>query len=182
MFIITYNIVFTIMLTNVSVISQFPSTEIYVAEAEDKDLPPNNGIRFSIESIKFVINGKKQAAPTAFTVNANDGTVAIGTNDYTDYIGGHFEIIVKAEDRGINSLVDYMNLTVSTYSYENTIFCEMLVFVYFIGKLSTRGKVKMHYSYIYIYIYDNKKTDQSMLLLESKCMNLIFWNMFYSSL
>lgn len=83
---------------HVSVILQYPTTEISVAEAYDNDLPPNNDIRYSIDNIDFTIKSKTQNAPTAFTINANDGTIVIGTNDYTDYVGGYFDITVKAED------------------------------------------------------------------------------------
>lgn len=83
-----------------TVILQYPTAayDVATAEAYDLDLAPNNGIRYSIENIDFVINGKTQKAPTAFTINANDGNIAIGTNDYTDYIGGYFNITVRAED------------------------------------------------------------------------------------
>jgi hypothetical protein len=92
----------------ISVILQYPETSISVAEAYDLDLPPNNGIRYSIDNIDFTVKGKTQNAPTAFTINANDGTIAIGTNDYTDYIGGYFDITVKAEDyNGANVPFDH---------------------------------------------------------------------------
>lgn len=93
--------------STLAVILQYPPVDVAVAEAVDLDLAPNNGIRYSIDKIEFVINGKTQVAPTAFTINANDGTIAIGTNDYTDYIGGYFNIYVIAEDyRGAHNMTD----------------------------------------------------------------------------
>ncbi|XP_052768802.1 cadherin-23-like isoform X2 [Mya arenaria] len=106
----------------INVIDQFPSVDIYVAEAVDRDLPPHNNIRYSIDKTLFVIGGKPQQAPTAFTINANDGTVSIGTNDYTDYIDGYFDITIKAEDRnGENNLTDYMQLRVYVTERSNFI-------------------------------------------------------------
>ncbi|KAL4240787.1 hypothetical protein ACF0H5_001575 [Mactra antiquata] len=80
------------------VILKYPAADVSVAEAYDDDLPPNNDIRYSIDSIRFVIDGKTQNAPTAFTVNGKDGTISIGTNDYSDYVGGYFDITVRADD------------------------------------------------------------------------------------
>lgn len=98
------------------------------AEAHDLDLAPNNGIRYSIDKIEFVIHGKTQLAPTAFTINANDGTIVIGNNDYTDYIGGYFIIYVVAEDyRGGNNMTDTQQHVVCI---PLSCFCIVIAFVW----------------------------------------------------
>lgn len=104
-----------------SVILPYPSWDVAIAEAYDIDLAPNNGIRYSIEKIEFTIQGKTQEAPTAFTINANDGTIVVGTNDYTDYVGGYFNITVKAEDyRGAYNMTARQTHQVFTLSVRGT--------------------------------------------------------------
>ncbi|XP_053385774.1 cadherin-23-like isoform X2 [Mercenaria mercenaria] len=97
-----------------TVILQYPEVNVGVAEATDSDLPPNNGIRYLIDNIDFTKNGKTQNAPTAFRINANDGTVVIDVNDYTDYVGGYFDINIKAEDYN-NANVPYDHQLLRVY-------------------------------------------------------------------
>ncbi|XP_052263415.1 protocadherin Fat 3-like isoform X3 [Dreissena polymorpha] len=92
-----------------TVINKYPDdSTVAVAEAVDQDLSPSNQIRYSIVNMTFTMRGKTQSAPTAFIINANDGTISIGTNDYSDYIDGYFDIHVKAEDmNGANTPASY---------------------------------------------------------------------------
>jgi len=113
-----------------SVMLKYPPVDVAVAEAFDNDLPPNNGIRYSIEKIEFTINGKTQNAPTAFTINANDGTIVIGTNDYSDYVGGYFSILVIAEDRGAAHMFDSQTHLVSIYRCVLCLVKKSLFFVF----------------------------------------------------
>lgn len=95
------------------VITEYPAYVIDQAVAMDKDLDPNNLIRYTIDSILFTKGGKSYQAPTAFNINSGDGTITIGTNDYSDYVGGYFNITVRAADaKGEINKTDTMTVKV----------------------------------------------------------------------
>ena len=97
-----------------SVILEYPlSYVVDKAQAIDKDLDPNNLIRYTIDDIIYTKGSKSYQAPQAFNINARDGTISIGTYDYTDYVGGHFTITVQAADvRGEFNETDTMTVKV----------------------------------------------------------------------
>ena len=98
---------------------EYPPTSVAVAEARDADEAPNNAIRHTIDRIIFTKGRKSYQAPTAFNINSRDGSITVGTHDYSDYVGGFFKIIVRAADaNGEHNLTDTMNITV-------TCFCRM---------------------------------------------------------
>ena len=107
---------------SISVILEYPLEYVVAkAHAVDLDISPNNLIRYTIESIIYTKGRKSYNTDQAFNINTRDGVISIGTYDYSDFVGGYFNITVVAEDAtGEYQGSDKMTVMVGSYLSDNT--------------------------------------------------------------
>ncbi|KAL3876983.1 hypothetical protein ACJMK2_034753 [Sinanodonta woodiana] len=81
-----------------AVIFENPDPTVIAVEAVDRDLYPNNRVRYSIQSVTFTKNFIKSTSNGAFNINPDTGIITVGYSFYRDFYGGYFEISVRADD------------------------------------------------------------------------------------